>query len=107
MNAAAVQSRKPVQQDLRYYLPRWMLVFVVITVIQELAISPSEPPGRWTVPNLVLIGLLEGTVGGLVFVGLQRRWNPKNSRVVRIRNSVAACIIVAVGSLWVNSAISS
>src|ERR1700733_5102451 len=48
-----------------------------------------------------------GAVGGLLFVGMQHWWNPRDSRVVRIRNSVVAWIIVGVGSLWVNFAISS
>jgi hypothetical protein len=53
-----------------------------------------------------VIGLVEGAFGGLVFVGLQRLWNPKNSRVARLRNGVAAWIIAGVGSLWVNMTIS-
>jgi hypothetical protein len=34
--AVAAQTRKPIQQDLRYQLPRWMVVFVVIALTQEL-----------------------------------------------------------------------
>jgi hypothetical protein len=61
--------------------------------------------GFWYIPNLVLIGLIEGAFGGLVFVGLQRWLNPKDSRVARIRNSVLAWILVAVGGLWMMTAI--
>jgi hypothetical protein len=35
MNTA--QTEKHVQQELRYYLPRWMAAFVVITPIEQLA----------------------------------------------------------------------
>jgi hypothetical protein len=104
MNSIA-ETRKPLQEDLRYYLPRWIAVFVVITLTQELVMSPSKPQGLWTIPSLVLIGLLEGAIGGLLFVGLQRWWNPRDSRVVRIRNYVAALMIVGVGSLFAMTAI--
>lgn len=46
--------------------------------------------GFWYMPGSVLMGLVEGAFGGLLLVGMQRWWNPKDSRVVRIRNSVAA-----------------
>jgi hypothetical protein len=105
MNAAVVQNPKPIQHDLRYYLPRWMVVFVVITLIEQLAMFPPAGRGLWYVPSVALTGLLEGAVGGLVFVGLQRLWNRRDSRVVRIRNYVAACVIVGVGGLWVMTAI--
>jgi hypothetical protein len=106
MNTAVAQTRKPFQQDLRYYLPRWMAAFFVFSLIQELMLFPSTGRG-WNTPSLVVIGLVEGAFGGLVFVCLQRWWNPKDSRVVRIRNYVAASIIVGVGSLWVMTAIYS
>jgi len=41
----------------------------------------------------------------LVFVGLQRLWNPRDSRVVRLRNYFASVMIVGVGSLLVAVAI--
>jgi hypothetical protein len=107
MNTAVARTRKPIQQELRYYVPRWMLVLVVITLIPQLILFPPAGRGFWYIPGLVLMGLVEGAVGGLLFVGMQHWWNPRDSRVVRIRNSVAAWIIVGVGSLWVNFAISS
>ena len=107
MNTAVVQSRKPFRQDLRFYVPRWMAVVVVITLIQQLTTATANEQSFWSIPGLVLIGLLEGAFGAAVFVGLQRWWNPKNSRVVRLRNSVLAWILVAVGSLWVMTAIYS
>jgi hypothetical protein len=106
MNTAVAQTQKPFQQDLRYYLPRWMIIFVVITLIPDLMMFPPTGRGIWYIPGLVLIGLLEGAAGGLLFVGMQHWWNPRDSRVVRIRNRMAAMIIVAVGSLWVNFTIS-
>jgi hypothetical protein len=57
---------------LRYYLPRWMAAFVVITLIEQLAMFPPAGRGFWYIPNLVFFGLIEGAFGGLVFVGLQR-----------------------------------
>ena len=99
-----VQTRKPFQQDLRYSLPRWMVAFVVIALIQELTTPLPMDRGLWTIPSLVLIGLIEGAFGGLVFVGLQRL-NPRDSRVARIRNYVAAVMVVGVGSLWAMTAI--
>jgi hypothetical protein len=106
MNTQITEGPKPIRQDLRYYLTRWMAVFVVITLIPQLIMFP--PAGRgWNIPSLVVIGLVEGAFGGLVFVCLQRWWNPKDSRIVRIRNYVAAGIIVGVGSLWVMTAIYS
>lgn len=99
MNTAAVQSRSPVLQDLRYQLPRWMLVFVVVTLIPQVMMFPPAGRSFWYLPSLVLIGLLEGGVGSVLFVGLQRWWNPKDDRVARIRNYLAATVIVAVGSL--------
>ena len=105
MNTAVAQSPKAIKQGLRYYLPRWMFVFVVITLIEQMAMFPPAGRGLWYMPSVVLIGLLEGAFGGLFFVCLQRWWNPKDSRVVRLRNYVAATIIVAVGSLVVMTAI--
>ena len=105
MNTAVANTRKPIQQQLRYYVPRWMVAFLAITVIPDLVMSPPAGRGPWTISGLVLIGLLEGAFGGLVFVCLQRWWNPKDSRAVRIRNYLAAGIIVGVGSLWVMTAI--
>ena len=32
MNTQLTEGPKPIQQDLRYYLPRWMAFFVVITM---------------------------------------------------------------------------
>lgn len=107
MNVAVAQAPKTIQQDFRYYLPRWMAAFVAITLIQELISHPSTGRGLWAIPTLIVIGLVEGAFGGLVFVGMQRLWNRKDSRVVRIRNYVAAGIIVGVGSLWVMTAIYS
>jgi hypothetical protein len=107
MNTAVAQTRKPIHQDLRYTLPRWMAAFVVITLIEQLAMFPPAGRGFWYIPNLVFFGLIEGAFGGLVFVFLERWWNPKDSRVVRIRNYVAAGIVVGVGSLWVMTAIFS
>jgi hypothetical protein len=103
MNTAVAETRKPIQQDLRHHLPRWMVVFVVLNLVSELLYLPTGR-GLWHIPSLILISLLEGAVGGLVFVGMQRGLNPKDSRVVRIRNYVAAGIIVGIGSLWVMTA---
>ena len=105
MNTAVAQSSRPIKQDLRYYLPRWMVVFVVIALIQELTTFPPTGWGLWTLPGLILIGLLEGAFGGLVFVGLQRWWNPGDSRARRIRNYFFSTILVGVGSLWAIAAI--
>jgi hypothetical protein len=105
MNAVVAHARRPFQQDLRYYLPRWMAVFLAITLIQELTTPPPTGQVLWYVLGLVLIGLIEGAVGGFVFVGLQRMWNPRDSRVVRIRNYVAALVIVGVGGLFALTAI--
>jgi xanthine/uracil permease len=107
VDVAVAKTPKPLQQDLRYYLPRWIVAFIVITLIEQLAMFPPARRGLWYIPNLVLAGILEGVFGGLVFVCLQRWWNPKDSRVVRIRNYVAAGILVGVGSLWVMTAIYS
>jgi hypothetical protein len=105
VTATITQTRKPFRQALRYYLPRWMVVFVVIAFLQELTASPSIARGFWTIPGLIVIGLLEGAVGGLVFVGLQRWWNPGDRRPRRIRNYLFAAIIVGVGSLFAMTAI--
>jgi hypothetical protein len=107
MNTAVAQTLKPIRQDLRYYLPRWMAAFVVITLIEQLAMFPPAGRGFWYIPTLVFFGLVEGAFGGFVFVCLQRWWNPKDTRVVRIRNYVAAGIIVGVGSLWAMTALYS
>jgi xanthine/uracil permease len=107
MNAAAAQTPKPIQQDRRYDLPRWMLVFVVITLIPQAIMFPPAERGLWYIPSLVLIGLLEGAFGCLLFVGLQHWWNPRESRVARIRNYVAATIVIGVGSLFAMTAIYS
>ena len=107
MNTAVAQSSRPIKQDLRYSLPRWMVVFVVIALIQELTTFPPTGWGLWTIPGLILIGLLEGAFGGLVFVGLQRWWNPGDSRARRIRNYLFAGIIVGVGSLGAMTAMYS
>jgi hypothetical protein len=107
MNTAVAETQKPFRQDLRYTLPRWMAILVVITLIPQLIMFPPAGRGLWYIPGLVLMGLVEGAFGGLLFVCMQRWWNPRDSRVVRIRNSVAAWIIVAVISLWVMTAIYS
>jgi hypothetical protein len=107
MNTAVGETQVPFRQDLRYTLPRWMAILVVMTLIPQLIMFPPAGRGLWYIPGLVLMGLVEGAFGGLLFVCIQRWWNPRDSRVVRIRNSEAACIIVAVGSLWVNFAGSS
>jgi H+/Cl- antiporter ClcA len=105
MNTAAAQTRKPFHRDLRYYVPRWMAVFVVIALIQELPTLPPTGWGLWTISGLIVIGLVEGAFGGLVFVGLQRWWNPGDSRPRRIRSYLLAGIIVGVGSLFAMTAI--
>jgi xanthine/uracil permease len=105
MHAAVARSPKPITQDLRYHLPRWIAALVVITLIEQLAMFPPTGRGLWYIPSLVLAGVLDGTFGGLVFVGLQRLWNPKDSRVVRLRNYFASVMIVGVGSLLVAVAI--
>ena len=107
MNAAVTQTRKPFQQNLRYTLLRWMVVFVVIALIQELTTFSPTGWGLWTIPGLILIGLLEGAFGGLVFVGLQRWWNPGDSRARRIRNYLFSTILVGVGSLGAMTAMYS
>jgi xanthine/uracil permease len=107
VNTAVVQSPRPIKQDLRYYLPRWIAALVVITLIEQLAMFPPTGRGLWYIPSLVLAGVLDGTFGGLVFVGLQRWWNPKDSRPRRIRNYLLASSIVGVGSLWVMTVIFS
>lgn len=45
MNAAAAHNSQPFLQDLRHYLPRWMIVLVVITIIQDLMTSPATSRG--------------------------------------------------------------
>jgi hypothetical protein len=45
-----------------------------------------------------IAGLLNGTFAGLVFVGLQRLWNPSDGRVVRLRNYFAAVMIVGLAA---------
>jgi xanthine/uracil permease len=107
VNTPVVQSTRPIKQDLRYYLPRWIAAFVIITLIEQLAMFPPTGRGLWYIPNLVLAGILEGAFGGLAFVGLQRWWNPRDSRPRRIRNYLFASIIVGVGSLWATTAIHS
>jgi len=107
VNVAVARTRKPIQHELRYYLPRWMVLLVVITLIPQLIMFPPAGRGFWYIPNLVLAGILEGAFGALLFVLMERWWNPKDSRIVRIRNSVAAWIIIGVGSLWVMTAIYS
>jgi hypothetical protein len=107
MNAAVAQTRKPIQHELRYYVPRWMLVLLVVTLIPQLIMFPPAGRGLWYIPGLVLMGLVEGAFGGLLFVCMQRWWNPRDRRVARIRNYVAACIFVGVGSLWAMTAIYS
>jgi hypothetical protein len=100
----AAQTTKRAQQDLRYQLPRWMAAFVVIALIQELTTIPPTGFGLWTIPALIVIGLLQGAFGGLVFVGLQRL-NPADSRPRRIRNYLFSTILVGVGSLFAMTAI--
>ena len=63
---------------------------VAITLVPQLIMFPPAGRDIWYVSSLVLIGLGEGAFGGFLFVGLQRWWNPRNSRVIRIRNYVAA-----------------
>jgi hypothetical protein len=104
VNTAVAQDRKTFWQDLHYYVPRWMAALVVFALIQEL-MFPSSGRG-WNIPLLV-VGLFEGAFGGLVFVCMQRWWNPKDSRVLRIRNYLAAGILVGAGSLFVMTAIYS
>jgi xanthine/uracil permease len=107
MNAAVAQTPKPIQKDLRYYLPCWMAAFVAITLIEQLAMFPPAGRSLWYIPSLVLAGLLEGTFAGLGFVGLQRLSNPRDSRVVRLRNYVAASVIVGVSCLLLMIAINN
>jgi hypothetical protein len=47
MNTAVAETRKPIQQDLRHALPRWMLVLVVITLIPQLIMFPPAGRGFW------------------------------------------------------------
>jgi hypothetical protein len=105
MNAAVTQRPKPIRQDLRYYVPRWMVFFLAITLIQELTTLPPIGHGLWSIPNLILIGLSEGAFGGLLFVGLERWWNPRDCRAIRIRNCLLAVMAVGVGSLIAMTAI--
>lgn len=105
VNNSAAETQSSFQQDLCYYLPRWMGVFVVVTLVPQLMMFPPMVRGFWYLPGLVLMGLVEGAFGGLLFVGMQRWWNPRDSRVVRIKNYVAAIMVVGVGSLFAMTAI--
>jgi hypothetical protein len=69
MSTAVAQIRKPIQQDLRHYLPRWMAVFVVITLIPQLIMVPPVGRGFWYIPGLVFIGLMEGAFGRVGLCG--------------------------------------
>lgn len=53
MNTAVVQSPRPIKQNLRYLLPRWIAAFVVITLIEQLAMFPPAGRGFWYIANLV------------------------------------------------------
>jgi hypothetical protein len=104
VNVAVAEARKPIQQDLLYQLPRWMVVFVIITLVPQVMMFPPAGRSLWYLPSLVFIGLCAGAVGGLLLVGLQRWWNPRDRRVFRIRNYVAALMVVGVGSLFAMTA---
>ena len=67
MNTAVARTRRPIQQELRYYVPRWMLVLVVITLIPQLIMFPPAGRGFWYIPGLVLMGLVDGAFGGVLF----------------------------------------
>ncbi|HEY6619132.1 MAG TPA: hypothetical protein VIY68_06295 [Steroidobacteraceae bacterium] len=103
MNASVTQTRKPFRQELRYYLPRWMAVVLAITLVQDFTTATLTEQSFWSLPGLVLIGLLEGAFGGLVFVGLQRWLNPNDSRPRRLRNYLVAIMVVGIGS-WLTIA---
>jgi threonine/homoserine/homoserine lactone efflux protein len=105
VNISAAETRSTFQHDLYYCLPRWMIVFIVIALVPQLILFPPAGRSIWYIPGLVLIGLLEGAFGALIFVASQRWWNPQESRAVRISNYVAALMIVGVGSLFVMTAI--
>ncbi len=98
MNRAVAETRKAVQQNLGYHVPRWIVVFLALTFIQELTTTQTGH-SLWHIPSVLLVGLLEGAFGGLVFVGLQRWLNPRDSGAKRIRNYFVAIMAVGVGSL--------
>jgi hypothetical protein len=105
MNIALAATQKPVLQDLRYYVPRWMIVFLAITFIQELTTLPPVGQGLGHMLSALLIGLSEGAFGGLFFVGLQRWLNPQNTGAKRIRNYFVAIMTVGVASLFALAAV--
>jgi hypothetical protein len=82
-----------------------MAVVVAITLMQQLTTATANEQSFWSIPGLVLIGLLEGAFGGVVFVALQRWLNPNDNRVRRIRNYVVAIMAVGAGSLGAMTAI--
>ena len=42
MIVSVAETRRPLQQDRRHYLPRWMIIVVAIVLIQELTAFPSS-----------------------------------------------------------------
>jgi hypothetical protein len=75
--------------------------------IQALAaVSPTNPQ-PWSFLTSVASGLVDGAAGGSIFVVLQRWWNPKDTRVMRLRNYLIAIMFVGVASLFAMTAINS
>jgi hypothetical protein len=52
MSGAVAPDSRSVQQDLRYHLPRWMAVFVIITAIPDLLMFPAAGRGLLYIPGL-------------------------------------------------------
>ena len=96
MNTADL--KKPLAQDLRYYLPRW-LVFGVVAGLLSAAATPTVATEHVNWFGGLVFGAAYGLLSGLAFVGLQRFSNLDGSRFKWWLNALVSTIAARL-ALW-------
>jgi hypothetical protein len=106
-------GKKSFADDLKYYLPRWLLFGVVAGLIGGgPVVSPNAdgtmPEGYFW--HVVLwqdlpIGIVYGLLAGVLFVGLQRLWNSNGSRIKWWVNLFGSMFIVKLALVGVNNVV--
>jgi uncharacterized membrane protein YeaQ/YmgE (transglycosylase-associated protein family) len=100
MNATFVRS--PIQQDLKYNLPRWALGMLLLQIVGS-AIIPADARLQYVLFVSIPTGLVGGLAAGALFTLLQHTWNRHSRPVKRLVNAIMASVIVSIATLAIFS----
>jgi riboflavin transporter FmnP len=100
MNATVAPP--PIQQDLKYNLPRWAL-FMLLLELACSAIIPADARLHYILFVSIPTGLVCGLAAGVVFTLLQHTGNTHRRPVKRLVNAIMAGVVVSVAALAIFS----